>query len=56
MEIDEIKIEFNDVQESPMEHEVPAQALMTLHDSVQNMPSKQKTALQVRFNLLFLYY
>ncbi|XP_066917544.1 protein lin-9 homolog [Clytia hemisphaerica] len=46
MEIDEIKIEFNDVHESPMEHEVPAQALMTLHDSVQNMPSKQKSALQ----------
>jgi len=44
-----IKIEFID-EDTPViygEHDVPAQALMTLHDSVQNMPNKQKTALQV---------
>lgn len=54
MKADEIII---DLKEEPgrliQEHEVSAQALITLHDSVQNMPNEQKTALQVFY--IFYY-
>lgn len=45
VEEDEIKLEFLEDRE----HDEPAQALMTLHDSVQKMPKKHKSVLQVIF-------
>lgn len=52
MEDDQIiKLEFEDDETEDMGS---AQALVTLHDSVQNMPRKHKSALQVRGTKLHL--
>lgn len=50
IEEDDVKLEFEEeIVTFNEDRDFPAQALMTLHQSVQNLPMKHKSGLQVIF-------
>ena len=57
MEEDDVKLEFEEEEVVTFneDRDFPAQALMTLHQSVQNLPMKHKSGLQVWKVLLLIF-